>query len=301
MKRVIKPVVEHLIIASGIAAAKRRAIHGQTLILAYHNVVPDGETARGDLSLHLPQRRFAEQLDCLASLGDVVPLADIDAPNPRGRSRFVITFDDAYVGALTAGVAELKKRGVPATVFVAPALLGGTTWWDTLADPRLGAVRPDTRDLALAEFAGRGTDVLAWAAREATPVADAAGLPKIGTIDEVRASLVYDGLTIGSHTWSHANLSTLDAPALMHELRAPHEWLRTQLGGRYVPWISYPYGLWDSGVERAASEAGYVGGLRVEGGWMRQPSTNRFAFPRYNVPRGLSANGFVLRLSGIGA
>lgn len=301
MKRVVKPVAERLLIASGIAAAKRRALHGKTLILAYHNIVPDGETARGDLSLHLPQRRFAEQLDRLASVGDVVPLSDVDAPNPRGRSRFVITFDDAYAGALTAGVAELKQRGLPATVFVAPALLGGTTWWDTLADPALGAVRPDLRDHALAEFAGRGTDVLAWASREATPLADAADLPKIGTIDDVRTSLAYDGLSIGSHTWSHANLSTLDGPALNHELRAPHEWLRAELGNRYVPWISYPYGLRDGGVEQAARDAGYVGGLRVEGGWMRQPSPSRFAVPRYNVPCGLSANGFVLRLSGIGA
>ena len=300
MRSRLKGVIERMIIATGVAASRRRTMRRRTLIVAYHNVVPDGERVAGALSLHLPQRRFAEQLDLLGKLGDVVPLSRIGEEPPGDRPRFVITFDDAYTGALSAGVAELRRRGMPATVFAAPGLFGQTPWWDLLADSDTGVAPEGEHRHALVALAGRLDAVLDWASRAPGRIRTHTSAPRVGTIDDLKVALGYDGLTVGSHSWSHANLAVLDGAELEMELRKPAKWLAETFANRYTPWLAYPYGLATTATELAASAAGYVGALRVEGGWLsRQALLTPFALPRLNIPRGLSGPGFVLRLSGI--
>src|SRR5690348_4128876 len=131
---VVKATVEAALIRSGVAYIARRRLRGRALVLAYHNVVPTGQPRLGETSLHLAQADFAAQLDLLASTHDVVPLESIvDDVSESARPRVAITFDDAYHGAITAGLEELRRRAMPATIFVAPGLLGGDTWWDRLA------------------------------------------------------------------------------------------------------------------------------------------------------------------------
>jgi peptidoglycan/xylan/chitin deacetylase (PgdA/CDA1 family) len=304
VKTLVKVVGERVVLASGIATLARRARRDQLLILAYHGIVPHGQEVRGDLSLHLPQRRFARQLDLLGRLGEVVSLADALAPSARGRPRFVITFDDAYAGALSAGVDELRRRGMPATVFVAPALLGGTTWWDAMADRVTGAVAARERDHALTRLAGRSEVVLQWAGEAGVAaLRDVAGpdLPAIGSEAELRGALRFDGLTVGSHSWSHVNLAALAGEELERELRLPADWLGQRFPDRYLPWLSYPYGHFTPATVQAARNAGYLAAVRVDGGWLDPRHTvDRFVLPRHNIPRGLSERGFELRTSGIG-
>jgi peptidoglycan/xylan/chitin deacetylase (PgdA/CDA1 family) len=300
VRSLLKGAIERMIIATGIAAVRRRTMRRRTLIVAYHNVVPDGEHVRGDLSLHIPQRQFAEQLDLLGQLGQVVPLSNI-GEDPRGdRPRFVITFDDAYAGALSAGVVELKRRSMPATVFAAPGLFGRTPWWDLLASGDTGLIPEHVRNHAMAGLAGRHDAVLDWARRELRQIPTNTNTPRVGTADELKAALDYDGVTVGSHSWSHANLAVVRSTELEVELRKPAEWLARTFGDRYTPWLAYPYGLETAATEQAASAAGYVGAVRVDGGWLsRQPMQAPFALPRLNIARGLSRSGFALRLSGI--
>src|SRR6185503_1881953 len=107
---------------------------------------------------------FRDQLDALQQTHDVVPLRDVlnEAPR-RGRPRVAITFDDAYLGAVRHAPAELSARGMPATIFVAPAFLGGRSfWWDALADPR-GGLDPGLRERALGDLRGEDAAIRAWA------------------------------------------------------------------------------------------------------------------------------------------
>lgn len=289
-----------MIVGSGLAALRRQAMRTRTLIIAYHNVVPDGESVRGDLSLHLTQRAFARQLEVLGELGHVVPLSSIGDDAPGDRPRFVITFDDAYAGALSAAVAELRRRHMPATIFVTPGLLGLTPWWDSIADSDTGLTPNDDREFAMVRLAGRRDEVLAWASGEPSRIRTTTNAPRIGTIEEIKSALEYDALSLGSHSWSHANLAALHGTELQVEMERPAEWLARTFAGRYVPWLAYPYGEATVETERAAAAAGYVGGLRVAGGWLsHQPSQAPFAIPRFNVSRGLSERGFILRLSGM--
>ena len=293
-----KQVAETLLSEGGVAWMGRRAFRRRTLVLAYHNVVPASQEPRGDQSLHLPQPAFAAQLDALLATHQVIPLAAIGQEPDGSRPRVVITFDDAYRGAMTAGIAEVYKRHLPATVFVAPGLFGSNTWWDRLADPTTGQVPPQTRERALADLKGLGREVL-----EALGPGEGS-LPswaEIATEDEVRAAAAVPGITFGAHTWNHPNLTALAPDYLASELARPLAWLRG-LGDRALPWLAYPYGLTSPAVAEAAAKAGYAGALRIDGGWLPRalpPQAMRYDLPRFNVPSGLSLAGFRLRAAGL--
>jgi peptidoglycan/xylan/chitin deacetylase (PgdA/CDA1 family) len=268
--------------------------------LAYHNVVPMGLEPSGDLNLHLPQHEFAAQLDILRRHHDVVPLTSLlEVGQPDARLRVAITFDDAYAGALQAGVSELVDRGMPATIFVAPGLLGGITWWDVLADPARG-LDQDFRTRALNELAGKRDAILreAQLTRGAPAAHDSY---RIGSIAELERAAAQPGITLASHTWSHPNLCALSRDELVHELSTSLDWLQAHHPSA-LAWLTYPYGLWSNDVAKAAASVGYVAALRVDGGWFDpQSATSRFALPRLNIPAGISLDGFALRLAGIGS
>jgi peptidoglycan/xylan/chitin deacetylase (PgdA/CDA1 family) len=291
-RRVIEVALEW----SGIPRLAARAQRGRTLILAYHNVVPDDGPPAGDRSLHIPQSVFAAHLDAVAAMCAVVPLAAIGGPADPTRPRVAITFDDAYRGALMLGMQELQRRQLPATVFVPPGLLGHASfWWDACAGP--DGLSPERRDEALGRL--RGEDA---AVRQAWPLTNPIPTTlRPGTADELRTALaLHAGLTLGAHTWSHPNLTRLSPPELAAELQKPLAWLRDGWpADRVIPWLTYPYGLENAAVRAVARDAGYSGGLKVDGGWLDAAPTDPFALPRLNVPAGLSVRGLRLRLSGL--
>ena len=287
---------------SGAAWRARRRRRGAAVVLAYHNIVPDGQAIAGDRSLHLSQHSFGAQLDALIRTHDVVPLAEILEPGCPARPRAAITFDDAYRGAVTAGVSEVVRRGLPATIFVAPAFLGGRSfWWDRIATDRTGALDPSFREDALDACAGRNDLVLARAERLGLPLTEPPSHARAASLEELSIASDSPGITLGSHSWSHPNLARLGGIELEDELRRPIAWL-TERFGHVVPWLAYPYGLSSPATEHAVERAGYVAALRVSGGWIPPASElHRFALPRLNVPNGMSARGFRLRLSGLWA
>ena len=294
MRLLLKRGVELGLCRSGLTRLARRLRRQDVLVLAYHNVVPDGEPVRGERSLHIRQGDLHRQLSLLARTHQFTSLRGIRNPG-SGRARVAVTFDDAYRGAVQAGVEVLAELGVPATVFVVPSCLGGQWfWWDLLSQER--DMDPRVREHALHQLQGKAPAVLAWMP---PPVTD--GLPDhhaTATPEELDAALGYHQLELGSHTWSHPNLATLEEPELLEELRRPLQWLRARYGERVTDLLSYPYGRWSPDVARLAREVGYGGGFRIEGGWVRDEK-DLFAMPRRNVPRGLSLDGFELRASGL--
>ena len=296
---VVKAIVEGVLIRSGVARMARRRLSGRSLVLAYHNVVPSGEARVGEGSLHLSQADFARQLDLVAATHDVVALESIvDDVSESARPRVAITFDDAYHGAITAGLEELRRRSMPATVFVAPGLLGGDTWWDRLAAATGGVMPDDVRRHAIENLRGDRGAVLAWAGSSNLTSRSARSLPRIATETELAAASRQAGITFGSHTWSHRNLNVLSSEELDAELAPSLAWLRTRFSNT-IPWLSYPYGLSSPTVESMAQRAKYQGALRVSGGWMNRRPTNAHGLPRLGIPAGLSSGGFSLRLAGI--
>lgn len=299
LRRHLKNTLEHGALWSGLPRVMRWQRRSDVLVLAYHDIVPEGEGPSGDLSLHLPQSRFAEQLDALVRTHDVISLQQALAGHTGRRPAVAITFDDAYQGAVTAGVAELARRGLPATIFVATAYVdGGDFWWDALAATH-GGLQPDVRARALHEYAGTDALIRAMAAREqlatATPPAYARG----ARASDLAHAAGERGISLASHTHSHPNLTRVSYGVLREELERPLAWLRARFAG-VLPMLSYPYGLSSPAVEAAAAAAGYTAGFRIDGGWLSRGERAPFALPRLDVPSGVSAAGFALRCAGVG-
>jgi peptidoglycan/xylan/chitin deacetylase (PgdA/CDA1 family) len=296
-RQAAKELAERVTVQSRLPRWVRARNPGRTAILAYHNVVPDGSRPVGDRSLHLPLERFREHLDWLAEHVDVVGLDALDAPAPSPRPRAAVTFDDAYRGAVTLGVPEVAARGLPCTVFVCPGRLDGDTfWWDRLAGPE--GLAEELRHRVLQELEGRDERV----ARELDGApSDLPDEYRTAGLDELLATP--GQASFASHTWSHPNLTRLSAEAMDDELRRPRTWLVETFRERALAdHLSFPYGLWNEAVARAAASAGYRWLYRVEGGLLHQQPDTEAALtprPRINVPAGMSLEGFELRVSGL--
>ena len=299
-RRLAKRIAERALVALGAPRLLRAVGDGDAVVLAYHNIVPEGEPAGGDPSLHLPRADFAAQLDLLARSHRVVELATLlREGGDDGTPLAAITIDDAYRGAMTAGLAELEARGLPCTVFVAPDLLGvDATWWDALAPAGPEPLPGPVREELLTTARGRTGEVFRIADRhglERRPQPTHAGI--VGE-DELAGAVDRKGVTVGSHAWSHPNLPELGEDELEEELVRPLAWLRERFGGSVVPWLSLPYGRSSDRVVEAAVGAGHEGVLDLSRRLLRAGEAGRTA-PRVNVPAGITPEGFLLRASGL--
>lgn len=303
MNRHAKAVAEKALRWTGLASVSRAVRRHHAVILAYHNIVPHGEPIIGDRSLHLEQQKFAEQLDWLRRTYDVVPLTAMFDERPTGgRPKAAITIDDAYRGAVTAGVEELIDRDMPATIFVAPGFVGGKPfWWDLLAAECKGGLSTEIREHCVNVLGGRHDRVLAWADENGIAIRDVPSHQTTATEEELATCLRSGRITFGSHTWTHPNLSRLHGSSgLEAELSRPLEWLHARFE-HVVPWLAYPYGIGSNEAATAARRTGFRGALLVSGGLVIRTELHRrrFMMPRLNVPSGLSLEGLVVRASGI--
>jgi len=248
--------------------------------------------------LFIAQRDFAEHLEMLAEVADVAPLDKIDEEGD-GRPRVAITLDDAYRGAVCEGIAELARRALPATIFVAPARLEGHVfWWDALSSD-LGMLDQEVRTYALNTLAGSDERVRDWASRAEVSASDnVPAYARAATLADLRIATALPGITVGSHTWSHRNLSKLQTDEILAEVRRSRAWLKREFGDKFIDWLAYPYGLDSVTAERAVADASYVGALRITGGWHVASEVSPFSRPRVNVPSGLSVAGLKARIVG---
>lgn len=295
MNLMLRTAAEHVL-----GLMPRRTGSGAALILAYHNIVVERDQPQGDASLHLPVDAFDRQLRRIAQEADVVPLGTLlDERFRRGpeslsvkRSRLVaITFDDAYAGALRLGLTCCSANRMAATVFVTPGLLGTVPPWDLLADQ--GEWTASRRQRFLWEEDGRSP-------LSSPPLArDVPEALSIATEAELMASFTDDRHTVGNHTFDHANLGALDLRAATDQLARAHAWLGSRFSARYLPVVTYPYGIPPRDPKSTLSAASLSAGLAVTGGWMGGAAQiDPLSVPRWNVPAGISDRGFRLRMRG---
>ncbi len=185
-------------------------------ILCYHEVDP---TWVSPLAIH--PEAFERQCRWLAtrtilSLDDAAPLAARRGHLPHGTSS--ITFDDGLPGVHAHAWPALRRHGLSATVFVVARSVLGHTEVDWV-------------------------DGLAAGVRHAM------------TRDQV-AELAEQGMTIGSHSFAHHDLTTLGEAACVEDLRRSREALE-DLIGKPVRHLAYPRGRHDAVVRRATERAGF--------------------------------------------
>jgi len=298
LRRGAKRLIETIAASSAARRLARSRIAGRALILAYHNVLPQGVPAPGERSLHLPLDDFRRQLDYLVRRHAVLSL-DTLLQQPSDATGVAITFDDAYHSSLSSALPETASRGLPTTVFVAPGLLGAPLpWWDAAADPLSGRIDDVIRSHLLGPLAGETGRILDWARAHHVVLQKDSPATRIATESELQQASGTPGVSFGAHSWSHPSLPDLPEDRISRELSLPLAWLSARFE-RALPIIAYPYGRSSEAVRRSARAAGYRAGLGISGGWFRASAVDTMQIPRFNVPAGLSQDGFIARVSGV--
>lgn len=106
--------------------------------------------------------------------------------------------------------------------------------------------------------------------------------------DEVRY-IKAQGISLGSHTATHANLTLLDPEGLKRQLRDSHDTL-TRLGESFYT-FSYPWAQWSSTVIGAVKDSGYECAVAA-GGQIRLTDLNSYLLPRITMGRDMDLNLF---------
>jgi peptidoglycan/xylan/chitin deacetylase (PgdA/CDA1 family) len=281
----------------GITTLARHLQQG-ALILCYHNVVPSGTRPFGDPGLHLPMDRFSAQMSWLKDHYTVIPLSELVSRLERGRSVqgcAVLTFDDAYTGAVTVALPLLRKMGLPATMFVVAEAPGqrGAFWWDhpvvTAAD---SAAERRRRLFTLAgdraKIIGASDQVLEAPATPETHLAADWTLLR---------GAAHAGLDLGAHTLTHRTLTQLGDGDLRRELEAARDIIADRSGVRPEA-FSYPYGIWDTRVRDAVTRAGYRSAVTLEFG-LNTAGIDLCALRRITVPAAISHAAFAAWTAGV--
>jgi peptidoglycan/xylan/chitin deacetylase (PgdA/CDA1 family) len=104
------------------------------------------------------------------------------------------------------------------------------------------------------------------------------------------------GITIGSHTVTHTELTLLDDSQALTELRDSRATLEQHLG-HPVQWFAYPAGREDARVRQLVGEAGYVLAVTTQPGAV-QRADDPFELRRYEVLDSTGVAGLAAILRG---
>ncbi|MEM9290593.1 MAG: polysaccharide deacetylase family protein [Acidobacteriota bacterium] len=177
---------------------------------------------------YLTPEDFEGLLDLLESRGStVLSLSDAVGRWRRGeklpRRAVVLTFDDGYRCFAEHAWPALRRRGWPATLFVVADLLGSTNLWDL-------------------EKGERQEELL-----------DASALRQLAA----------EGVDIGCHSMTHADLSITDSEGISREISHAKKKLEDELGCP-IDTFCYPYGRLSPAAAGAAREADFTAAVVID-------------------------------------
>jgi peptidoglycan/xylan/chitin deacetylase (PgdA/CDA1 family) len=109
-------------------------------------------------------------------------------------------------------------------------------------------------------------------------------------------ALERDGVEIGSHTVEHRGLTSLSDGEALRELVRSRRAIERQLR-HPVQWLAYPYGAYDSRIERLAQRAGYVLATTTEHGVV-QSAQRPLALSRLRILDSTGVGGLAAMLRG---
>lgn len=171
-------------------------------ILTYHSVDPSGSP------ISISECVFREHVDWLArSEVEAVDLGTL-LELPPDADAVAVTFDDGFASFGRLAWPLLRRRGIPATVFVVTDQVGDRNRWDGSH----GSI-PEFR-------------LLDW---------------------EELGRLAEEGVELGSHTRTHADLTAAGSSRVRDEVVGSADRMEQQLGRRPRT-FAYPYGRYDASV-----------------------------------------------------
>ena len=265
---------------------------------------------------------FDKQMQYLSRRYRVVCLDEvIEAARRRvnlPKRAVLITFDDAYRDFGEIAWPILRRYKLPVTLFVPTAYPGyahASFWWDrlfqvvanhsdqTIAVPQLGDVALSTESLRRQAMRRLQKLVKSLPHTEAMCLVEAlcqqlgghpAGGRSVHSWDELR-SLARDGVTLASHSRTHALLTRLGANQIREEIRGAAQDLLAETG-KSVPVFCYPAGAHDDHVVRILQEEGIELAFTVLDGQNDLRKADTLRLRRTNITPRTSVPIFRLRL-----
>jgi peptidoglycan/xylan/chitin deacetylase (PgdA/CDA1 family) len=235
-------------------------------IAGYHRVVQNFEDAarRTIPSMLISAKTFEKHLDWIGRRFDFVSLDDIGLhlENERRFSRptAAITFDDGYADVYHNAFPILKRKGIPAAVFVVTDLVGTK---QTQVYDRLYAQLAQSSPFPFSAM----TAILTTKPQREV-VSEMTSLQTEGLIPqqhideflplswEMIEEMQLSDITFGSHTKSHVLLTSEAFDEAGRQLSESKQVLEKRLKRR-VDHFAYPDGRFNSSIVDAVNKAGY--------------------------------------------
>ena len=188
--------------AGHLLGRKRKA----SCVVLYYHAIPAEQ-----------RQRFARQMGILLRWAKPIRADSMD-PLPAGQNYAAVTFDDGFQSVAANALPELRRRQIPATIFVVTGCLGQSPGW-----------------LSEGYFANKSETTM--------------------TAEHLRA-LPRTVVTFGSHTVTHPRLTRLSIEEARREIEESRRHLE-KLVNQPVSLFSFPYGLFSPHLVRWCREAGY--------------------------------------------
>jgi peptidoglycan/xylan/chitin deacetylase (PgdA/CDA1 family) len=287
-------------------------------VICYHRVVKNFDhSARHSIpSMLISTAMLERHIDWLAWRYSLVSVDEVGAylesPSSSGKPPAAITFDDGYSDVYYNALPLLKRKGVPAAVFVVTNLVstGQPQLFDRLylvlhdlhsrGVPIIKAINDacqslsiDVRDLQREMLSNEHPFEMVGILLNGLPHKE---VEKVVTalendsrhsrspLEEIRplswemiAQMSREGVTIGSHTKAHALLTVENLATVRDQLRGSRMALEAKLH-EPVHHFAYPDGRFNAAVVREAHLAGYWYGFGI------CPTRDR-KFPLLTIPR----------------
>jgi peptidoglycan/xylan/chitin deacetylase (PgdA/CDA1 family) len=116
---------------------KKIRLAGGRYVMCYHRVISATEAQAEWLhdSMWVSPETFAEQVEWMKSVGEIVPYNRTLDPTPTDHPEFVITFDDGWRDNYTNAFPVLRSAEVPAIIFVVTSVMesGCLIWPEDIA------------------------------------------------------------------------------------------------------------------------------------------------------------------------
>ena len=256
------------------------------LILTYHRILPEIEC--NPLHAVVSLKTFTKQIDGLAKKYPIISLSDAVGQCRQKQSReeiqIVLTFDDAYRDVYEFAFPILRKRGLPASIFLPTDYIGsGVAMWDhelilllkkdktiteiNLEDEKIRSkFMQSRRSFIMSAFnkmksldiaSSRKVINLLKAGRENIRLPD---ITKIGFISwEQAREMSSAGLEIASHGLTHRSLTRVPFKDAVEEIRRSKEIVEHNIE-RPCLHFAFPFGSkydYNASLINYVKESGY--------------------------------------------
>jgi len=286
-------------------------------------IEPSMFVTRGVFESHI---RYLRRHYTILSLSELLQCGARMRLSPR-KKYCVITFDDGWADNYTMAFPILVRYNVPATIFLPTAFIGTTRWfWTEQVAYLLSALQlqlPDQRQrfetlsrlkgfgsigpmMLLSKANGRHTrriqrlELILTALKQCSPhdiedfIRLVSGILNISfpaerhflTWDEVNR-MSAQGITFGSHSWSHTILTRVPDGEIERELHRSWNILQDRTAA-HVPAFCYPGGEFDDRIKALVLRSGYQAAFGWTGGLESLPLRDPFAIRRIGVHQEIS-------------